>query len=327
MLMEGVMKRAARILAVSVVGFAGLAAVAPATGHGIGFFDHLFPARIALPNGWQPEGIVIGNGAHIYAGSTATGAVFRADLRTGRGVVLVPPQTGRVAVGLKLDHRTDLLFVAGGATGSAYVYDADNGASVAAIQLTTATETFVNDAVVTRNAVYFTDSFRAALYRVPLERDGDLPDPPAVEEIPLGGDFMQVAGQFNANGIESAFDGRALIVVNSTLGTLYRVDPTNGVTSLIDLGGGSVVNGDGILLRGRTLFVVQNQLNQVAVVDLDFGLTSGRVVRTITDASFDVPTTIDSFGRSLYVVNARFSTPPTPDTTYDIVRVPIFGRR
>jgi hypothetical protein len=87
------------------------------------------------------------------------------------------------------------------------------------------------------------------------------------------------------------------------------------------------VNGDGILLRGRTLFVVQNQLNQVAVVDLDFGLTSGRVVRTITDGRFDVPTTIDSFGRSLYVVNARFSTPPTPDTTYDIVRVPIFGRR
>ena len=187
MLMEGVMKRAARILAASVVGFAGLAMVAPATGHGIGFFDHLFPARIALPNGWQPEGIVIGNGTHIYAGSTATGAVFRADLRTGRGVVLVPPQPGRVAVGLKLDQRTDLLFVAGGATGSAYVYDADNGASVAAIQLTTATETFVNDAVVTRNAVYFTDSFRAALYRVPLERDGDLPDAPAVEEIPLGG--------------------------------------------------------------------------------------------------------------------------------------------
>ena len=190
---------------------------------------------------------MIGNGAHIYAGSLATGAVFRADLRTGRGVVLVPPQTGRVAVGLKLDHRTDLLYVAGGAAGSAYVYDADNGASVAAIRLTTVTETFVNDAIVTRNAVYFTDSFRAVLYRVPLERDGDLPDPPAVEEIPLGGDFMQVAGQFNANGIEAAFDGRASDLVNSTLGTLYRVDPTTGIARAIDLGGGSVVNGDGIL--------------------------------------------------------------------------------
>jgi sugar lactone lactonase YvrE len=327
MLTEGVMKRAARLVAVSVVGLAGLAAAAPATGHGFDFFDHLFPPRIALPNGWQPEGIVIGNGTQIYAGSLATGAVFRADLRTGRGGVLVPPQTGRVAVGLKLDRRTDRLYVAGGATGSAYVYDADNGASVAAIRLTTATETFVNDAIVTRNAVYFTDSFRAAIYRLPLERDGDLPDPPAAEEITLGGEFMQVAGQFNANGIEAAFDGRALIVVNSTLGTLYRVDPTTGVASLIDLGGASVVNGDGILLRGRTLYVVQNQLNQVAVVDLDLALTSGRVVRTITDGRFDVPTTIDSFGRSLYVVNARFSTPPTPDTTYDIVRVPIFGRR
>jgi hypothetical protein len=321
------MQRTAKTVAMFLVGVGALSVAAPAAGHSFGFFDHLFARRIALPNGWQPEGITIGNGRYIYAGSLATGAVFRADLRSGRGVVLVAPQAGRTAVGLKLDERTDLLYVAGGATGSAFVYDADNGASVAAIQLTTAAQTFVNDAIVTRTAVYFTDSFRAVIYRVPLERDGDLPDPPAVEEIPLGGDFMHVAGQFNANGIEAAFDGRALIVVNSVLGTLYRVDPTTGVATLIDLGGGSVVNGDGILLRGRTLFVVQNQLNQIAVVDLDFGLTSGRVVRTITDARFDVPTTVDSFGGSLYAVNARFGTPPTPDTTYDIVRVPLFGRR
>jgi sugar lactone lactonase YvrE len=314
-------------VAISLVGVAALAVAAPAAGHAFGFFDHLFPRRIALPNGWQPEGIAIGDGPHIFAGSLATGAVFRADLRTGRGAVLVPPQTGRVAVGLKLDQRTALLYVAGGAAGHAYVYDADSGASVADIPLTTAAETFVNDAVVTRNAVYFTDSFRAAIYRVPLGQGGELPDPPAAEEVALGGDFTHVAGEFNANGIEAAFDGRVLIVVNSVLGALYRVDPRTGVAAAIDLGGASLVNGDGILLRGRTLFVVQNQLNQVAVVDLDFGLGSGRVVRTIGDARFDVPTTIDNFGRSLYVVNARFSTPPTPDTTYDIVRVPIFGRR
>jgi sugar lactone lactonase YvrE len=326
--MERAAKDRTRLRVVGVAAVAAvLAGLAPSAGHAFGFFDHLFAKRIPLPNGWQPEGIAIGEGPHIFAGSLATGAVFRANLRTGRGFVLVPPQTGRTAVGLKLDHRTDLLYVAGGATGSAFVYDADDGTSVAAIPLTTATETFVNDAIVTRGAVYFTDSFRSVIYRVALERDGDLPDAPVAQEIPLGSDFMAVAGQFNANGIEATDGGRTLIIVNSVLGTLYRVDAASGVARLIDLAGASVANGDGILLHGRTLFVVQNQLNQVAVVNLAPDLASGRIARVITDARFDVPTTIDSFGRSLYVVNARFSTPPTPDTSYDIVRVPLFGHR
>jgi sugar lactone lactonase YvrE len=305
-----------------------LAVLAPSAGFalGFGFFDHLFPKRIPLPNGWQPEGIAIGHGATIYAGSIATGAIFQADLRTARGAVLVPPQPGRAAIGLKLDRRSDYLYVAGGPTGSAFIYDADNGANVAAVQLAPTPETFVNDVIVTREAVYFTDSFRAVFYRLPLERGGDLPDPVVAEEVPLGGDFMLVPGQFNANGIEATPDGQSLIIVNSVLGTLYRVDPSTGTADLIDLGGGSVANGDGILLLGRTLFVVQNSLNQVAVVQLDRDLDSGQVVRVITDRRFDFPTTVDNFGRSLYVVNARFSTPPTPDTPYDILRVPIFGR-
>ena len=45
------------------------------------------------------------------------------------------------------------------------------------------------------------------------------------------------------------------------------------------------------------------------------------MIRTITDPAFDVPTTVDDFGKSLYVVNARFTTTPTPDTEYNVVRV------
>ena len=66
---------------------------------------------------------------------------------------------------------------------------------------------------------------------------------------------------------------------------------------------------------------MRNRLNQIAVVELAPDLSSGDVVGTITDPSFDVPTTIAAFGNALYVVNARFTTPPTPDTTYNIVRV------
>jgi hypothetical protein len=95
----------------------------------------------------------------------------------------------------------------------------------------------------------------------------------------------------------------------------------SGEAQAIDLGGVSLPNGDGLLLAGRTLYVVQNRLNQIAVIELAPGLLSGVVVDSLTDADFDVPTTVTSFGDSLYAVNARFGTPPTPSTQYDVVRV------
>jgi hypothetical protein len=41
------------------------------------------------------------------------------------------------------------------------------------------------------------------------------------------------------------------------------------------------------------------------------------------DADFDVPTTLAFAGGSLWAVNARFTTSPTPATPYWITRVPI----
>jgi hypothetical protein len=88
------------------------------------------------------------------------------------------------------------------------------------------------------------------------------------------------------------------------------------------LGGAELTNGDGLLLvSARTLLVVQNRLNQIAVVKLDRGLRSGRVVRTITHPDFDVPTTVARKRGSLYLPNARFTTPPTPETEYWVTRV------
>ena len=142
----------------------------------------------------------------------------------------------------------------------------------------------------------------------------------ALRTIPLGGDYQHVAG-FNANGIVATADGAALIVVHSTLGVLYRVDPVNGAATSIDLGGASVSNGDGMLLEGHTLYVVRNRLNQIEVIDLEPDLSAGTVVETITNAEFDVPTTITRIGSAIYAVNARFATPPTPTTPYSIIRV------
>jgi hypothetical protein len=116
-----------------------------------------FPEVIALPNGFQPEGIASGKGTTFYVGSIPTGAVYRGDLRSGEGEVFVPAQEGRSAIGLKYDTRSGLLFVAGGNTGYAYIYDGKTGANVAEIQLSTL-PSFINDVVVTKDAAYFTNS-------------------------------------------------------------------------------------------------------------------------------------------------------------------------
>ena len=107
--------------------------------------SHRFPETIPLPNGWQPEGIATGFGNQFFAGSRATGAIFRGDLRTGKGDVLVPGRTGGAALGMKVDHR-NRLFVAGGGTGTASVYDARTGERLRSYTLvTTPPATFIND--------------------------------------------------------------------------------------------------------------------------------------------------------------------------------------
>jgi sugar lactone lactonase YvrE len=280
-----------------------------------------FPEAIRLPDGFQPEGIASGRGTSLYVGSIPTGAIWKGDARTGRGRVLVPGQAGRSAIGIKVDRR-NRIFAAGGATGRAAVYDARTGAALASYQLApVGASTFVNDVVVTDQAAYFTDSLNQQLYVVPLGRHGRLPGQRRVRTLPLTGDLRYQPG-FNLNGIAAAKDGRALVVVQSNTGLLFQVDPRTGVTRQIDLGGATLTNGDGLLLRGRTLYVVRNRLNLIAVVRLTGSLERGRVVAQLTDPALDVPTTVAFTAGRLYAVNARFDTAPDPATArYDVVRV------
>lgn len=303
-----------------VLGLAVLVATGASTTAGAtSVREATFPKKISLPKGFQPEGIATA-GEQFYVGSIPTGAVYRGSLRTGAGAVLVPPRSGRAAIGIDADRSR--LFVAGGSTGKAFVYDARTGRSLAALQLARGgAATFVNDVVVTRQAAWFTDSSRAALYRLPLDPNGRPGGQSVVTELPLRGDFRLRSG-FNANGIDATADGATLVIVQSNTGRLFRVDPGNGVARLIDLDSESVQNGDGILLDGLTLFVVQNQQNVVAKIALRPGLRSGRVVRRLGDRQLDVPTTIDGFGTQLYAVNARFGTAATPTTPYWVTRLP-----
>ncbi len=171
----------------------------------------------------------------------------------------------------------------------------------------------------TKKGVYFTDSQRPVLYKVATSGNGR---PGAVTTIPLTGDYQHVAGQFNLNGIVATENGKTLIAVQSISRKLLTIDPKTGVAKLIDLGGYDLSNGDGLLLRGRTLYVVQNRDNKVAVFELSRDLTKATFLRALTDpGNLDVPTTIDRFGGRLYVVNARFGTTTPTDQAYDVVRL------
>ncbi len=282
-----------------------------------------FPTTINLPDGWQPEGIAIGALPFAYFGSLADGSIYRASLVTGRGQV-ISTGPGTPSVGLKIDGR-GRLFVSGGPAGNARVVSAVTGEVLASYQFASA-PTFINDVVITPGAAWFTDSQNPAsvLYKVPLGRFGRLPSQDEVVTLPVTGDFVFVPGAFNANGIDRTPDGSGLIVVQSATGTLFKVDPRTGVSRTIDLGGESVPNGDGILLVGQTLYVVQNQLNLVAKISLNRAGTRGRVVERRSDPRFDVPTTIAVFGNRLYLPNARFGTTPTPTTEYTANAIPRF---
>ena len=274
-----------------------------------------FPQVIQLPRGFQPEGIEVGRGTTFYVGSVANGAIYRGNLRTGAGSILVPGQSGRAATGIELD-RFNRLFVAGAGTGDAHVYNARTGALIRTYDFASG-DTFINDVVVTPTAAYFTDSRKAVLYVVPIGNGGALGN---FRTLPLTGDFTP-AGGFNLNGIDATANGKTLIAVQSNNGKLFRIDPQTGVTRLISLGTESVPNGDGILLTGKTLYVVQNQLNRVAVIALSPDLASGRVVTRLADPDFAVPTTIDDHGRRLYAVNARFGIANPSTAEFQVVQL------
>ncbi|MBZ5734191.1 SMP-30/gluconolactonase/LRE family protein [Nocardioides sp. TRM66260-LWL] len=276
-----------------------------------------FPTSIPLPDGFQPEGIAI-RGTSAYLGSRADGDLYRVDLRTGRGTT-ISQGPGTASVGLKID-RLGRLFVAGGDAGTVRVVDARTGRLLRTYRVAApGAETFVNDVLITAHDVWVTDSRAARLTRIPLGRGGRLPA--AARSLPLSGAWTQDPGVNNANGLTTTPDGRALLVVDSSDGRLHRVDPRTGVTTVVDLGGAALTNGDGLLRTGRTLLAVQNRLNRVAVVRLSTDGRSGRLVRTLTDERFDVPTTVARLGSRLYLPNARFSTPPTPTTTYAITAI------
>jgi sugar lactone lactonase YvrE len=271
---------------------------------------------IVLPGATSAEGIAAGRGATFFAGDLFRGDIFRGNFRRGTAELFIDAPDGRQAVGMAVDRARRLLFVAGGFTGQAYVYDMGTKATVATYQFGNPQTSVINDVAVTRRGAWFTDSKQATLYFVPMNRAGVSTQ---FKTLALSGPAADTSGEFNLNGIQATARGKTLIVAHSANGKLYTVDPSTGASAII--AGVSVPTVDGIVLQGRRLWAVQNS-NRVTRVRLGPRLRSGVVERVITSDRFQVPSTATRYGRSLAVVNAKFDTgiPPTADR-YEVVIV------
>jgi sugar lactone lactonase YvrE len=276
---------------------------------------------IVLPGATSAEGIAAGRGATFYAGDLFAGDIFRGNLQRGTAERFIDAPAGRMAVGMAVDVAHNLLFVAGGFTGQAYIYDTRSGATVASYQLAAPPATsLINDVALTNDGAWFTDSFQAQLYFVPVSRAG-VPGP-TFRTLGLSGPAATLIGNgaVNLNGIQATPNGKTLIVAHSANAQLDTVDPTTGASATI--AGVSVPNVDGIVLGAGRLWAVQNFSNQIARIRLRPDLSSGVVEEVITSTLFQIPTTAARFGSRLAVVNAKFDTgiPPTADQ-YEVVLV------
>jgi sugar lactone lactonase YvrE len=309
---------AAATAAAVLVPAAAEARKGPGHDHGSGHGGGSLPSTVALPAGLQPEGIEA-RGRTFYAGSRATGQIVVGSVQGGPTRELVPAQADAPsALGLRLDHR-GRLFVSGGRTGTVSVYEARTGRLLHRAK-PASDPAFVNDVALLRDKAVFTDSAQQRLVVLPIGRRGAIGE---ARTVPITGSLAYDADPATneANGIVASRDGRTVIVVNSRTGELHRVDPETGVSTLIPVAGGPLTNGDGLLRSGKTLFAVQNRLNRIAVLRLTKDESSATVRSTITDPQFDVPTTLAVAKGWLFTVNARFTTPPTATTAYDVVRV------
>jgi sugar lactone lactonase YvrE len=273
---------------------------------------------IVLPGASSAEGIAAGRGATFYAGDLFAGDIFRGNVQRGTAELFIDAPEGRMAVGMAADLAHQLLFVAGGFTGQAYVYDTRTGATVAGYQFAAPGTSLVNDVALTKDGAWFTDSFQARLYFVPVSRAG-VPGP-TFRTLAVSGPAAELSGEVNLNGIQATANGKTLVVAHSANARLYTVDPASGVSATI--AGVSVPNVDGIVLEAGRLWAVQNFSNQVARIRLAPDLSSGVVEEVITSDLFQVPTTAARFGSRLAVVNAKFDTgiPPTADQ-YEVILV------
>ena len=256
------------------------------------------PAEWLCPGGHRHRG---GTGCSTPGHSLAPG-IWRGDLRTGKGALIV--EGGGPFVGMKVDGR-NRLWVAGGPAGNGYVFNAATGRLKAMFSFASA-PTFINDVVVTRRAAYFTDPSSPPSTGLPSDREA------GSERRPPSSWIRMTLASFPAPSTSTASSlrhGRPLPAVGEL--DLRRAVPRQPAERQRphDRPGRRERLGRRRAPQGATHAVCRPQrLNLVAVVRLAARLLAGRMVNELTARRLDFPTTAALFAGSLYLANARFST-------------------
>jgi sugar lactone lactonase YvrE len=265
------------------------------------------------------EGIGVDKRSGVFYVSAAneSGAIYRGFTRARSQVLQLwqPPRAGDNGRGIDVD-RAGRVYVAGGPAAEVRVFARD-GRLLAELP-TGAPASFLNDVWVGRDgAAYVTDSSLPVIWRVSHGRSGWrierwLDVSPTIAYTPALSDF-------DLGGIVTTSNGRYLLSTQGTTGQLWRIDVRARSIVEVGLGGVRLTNADGIVLRGTTLYVVQNFTRQITKLKLRDRFTTARldeVLPTPADRTF---TTAKRVGGRLLVVDSKFGFPPTAAVAEDRV--------
>jgi sugar lactone lactonase YvrE len=246
---------------------------------------------------------------NYYVSETTGGEIHRGLLRSGDAVEWLKGDgtDGRwTARGVNVDAQ-GRVYVAGGPNGidhpgapDLWVYDRD-GQLLAALR-TGVPNAFLNDLVIGPDgAAYFTNSNAPQIFRV-AEQHGRW----TVTTWADATGTIETTTGFNLGGIVLSPDRGALVVAQGNVGKLWRFDLRTAKATAIDTLGADLVNADGLVQQGDSLWVVRNFSKVVSTLRLS---ADGRTARLVSAKPTDpdrVLTTAKLAQGRLLVVDSKF---------------------
>ena len=284
---------------------------------------HTLPAEVSFPEGvaYDPASRT------LYTAGAQDGRIARIDARTGRATSVAAPEVAAQigtafpgALGMKLDPR-GRLWIAGGRTGKVFVVAPRTGRLIQTVT-TPGTGGLINDIAFAGGRAYFTDTLRPTLWAV--DAGAEVPvAPEAFLTFPAGP--LQYGEGANLNGILATADGKTLLTGQMAKGLLFKIDVASRQVSAVPIGGEKVEGVDGLVLNGRTLYVIRQPAAEIVTVQLAPDLSWGGVVKRTKAPGLLWPATGVLVGNELVVVNTQFNKRTTGDaeTPFSLERVPL----
>jgi hypothetical protein len=213
--------------------------------------------------------------------------------------------------GMKLDAKKRL-WVCGGSQGKVQLINTSDGSLIKSWDLRALYNAgFINDCIIADNEyIYFTDSQMQKIYRADVRPD----QPGDIEQwLTFTNQQIPYAGGTNANGIEVTPDGKYLLVVISSSGTLYRINTSTKEISQIPLNT-PITSGDGLWLENNKLYVSRNATGKIFPVLLNADYSAGTVGEGFGE-NLLFNTTMAKADKYFLVVNGQLNRRPGPTQT------------